>query len=627
MRKKFYSFIILCYLISPILSVSQTVPAFPGAEGHGRFTTGGRGGTVYYVTNLSDDNVGNSATREGSLRWCLNQNGTKTILFKVSGTIFLNSSLKITKGNLTIAGQSAPGNGICIAGYPFSIAANNVIIRYLRFRMGDLFNISADGADAFGARGCTNLIIDHCSICWSTDECVSIYENENTTLQWCIISESLRLSKHTKGPHGYGGIWGGYKASFHHNLLAHHDSRTPRFGPGVSTQLNEYVDMRNCVIYNWEGNGCYGAEAMKVNIVNNYYKPGPATPSGSKRGRIIAIDKKTGLLTTDDFSPINNVWGNFFIDGNYIDSSTSTSSSDKNVCNNATNNNWDYGVYNQISSSYGITEDEKLALKMAETFDAGIVTTHSAQIAYEKVLAYAGASLHRDTYDERIVNETATGTAQFKGLSPYNGLGSVTYPAGTQIGSTVLTQTTTIDWKSTAYPKLGIIDSQNDLKPENASDDWSPWPALNSTTSSADNNIDGIPDGWLEEKYPGKNASDTNEEGYTYLEVYLNGIVKEITDNQLEVGDFSNIVSSQGFSPTKVFSNSQNDILFIKSEKRMKSIHLFTPTGISVLSTLIDDFIKQVNIGYLPAGIYIMKVFFQEDIFPFTTKIKISVNQ
>ena len=312
-------------LFFSIISINAQTAAFPGAEGHGRNTTGGRGGMVYYVTNLTDVNSGNSTTREGSLRWCLSQNGTKTILFKVSGTIILKSNLSISKGNVSILGQSAPGDGVCVGGFPVSISANNVIIRYLRFRMGQEYISSADGADVLGSRGYSNFIVDHCSMSWSTDECVSIYGNENTTLQWCIITESLRLAKHSKGPHGYGGIWGGKRASFHHNLLANNDSRTPRFGPATSTQGTDTTDMRNCVIYNWGGIGCYGAEAMKVNIVNNYYKAGPATSSGNAKARICAIDKKIVLSTTDDFYPINNVWGKFYIDGNYVDASTSTS--------------------------------------------------------------------------------------------------------------------------------------------------------------------------------------------------------------------------------------------------------------------------------------------------------------
>lgn len=606
--KRYIQFSALFFLI--YLYASGQTPAFPGAEGHGRLTVGGRGGAVYFVSNLTDINSGNSSTREGSLRWCLGQPGPKTILFNISGTIVLNSPLNISIPNVTIAGQSAPGDGICIAGYPVTIRANDVIIRFIRMRMGDAEQINSDGADALGFRRVKNVIIDHCSMSWSTDECVSIYENENTTLQWSIISESLRLSGHSKGPHGYGGIWGGKNASFHHNLMAHNDSRTPRFGPGADTQLAEYADMRNCVIYNWSGNGCYGAEGMNVNIVNNYYKPGPATPTGSKRGRIIAIDKKTNLSTSDSFYPINNKWGTFYIDGNMVDASTSTTPLDKTVCTNATTDNWTYGVYNQIGSGYNITSAEKAALKsLSPVVDPNTVTTHTAQTAYEKVMLYAGASLVRDSHDQRIVAETMTGTAAFKGLSPYNGLGTVTYPAGTVIGNTTLTTSTTINWKSTSYPKWGIIDSQNDIRPANAPDNWSAWPVLQQGELKPDVDRDGIPDGWLELNYPGKKATDINEEGYTYLEVYLNSLVADIITEQNKDASTS---SAENFDKNlfgiSAFISPKSNKLLVHSEEEIEKIELYGLSGNLLMSKIISAFLDEIDISFLTKGIYFVKV-------------------
>ena len=269
--------------------VEEDAFAFPGAEGGGMYVTGGRGGKVYKITTLEDKNS------LGSLRYALSQEGARIIVFEVSGTIYLKSELRINSGDVTIAGQTAPGAGICLAHFPVSVSADNVIIRYLRCRMGDSVIVS-DGADAMGGRQKKGVIIDHCSISWSTDECCSFYDNEDFSLQWSIISESLRLSSHSKGPHGYGGIWGGVNASFHHNLMAHHDSRTPRYGPGAKNAGNDRVDTRNNVFYNWSGNGCYGGEAMHVNIVNNYYVPGPATQS-SVRTRIMQIDVSRGKVT------------------------------------------------------------------------------------------------------------------------------------------------------------------------------------------------------------------------------------------------------------------------------------------------------------------------------------------
>ncbi|MEI8087213.1 MAG: right-handed parallel beta-helix repeat-containing protein [Paludibacter sp.] len=594
-----------CLLVS--VSLAAQLPAFPGAEGFGRYTTGGRGGTVYFVTNTTDVNTGNSTTHEGSLRWCLGQTASpKIILFKVGGTIMLTSNLSISKGNVSILGQSAPGDGICVGGFPITISANNVIVRYLRFRMGQEYITSADGADVLGSRGYANIIVDHCSMSWSTDECVSIYGTENTTLQWCIIAESLRLAKHSKGPHGYGGIWGGKNASFHHNLIANNDSRTPRFGSATTTQGVDTTDMRNNVIYNWGGVGCYGGEAMKVNIVNNYYKPGLATATGNNRSRICAIDKKTALPTTDGFYPINDVWGKFYIDGNFVDGSTS-STADKIICANATDDNWTYGVYNQIATSYGISEAEKVALKATLPFPTGTITTHSAQTAYEKVLAYVGCCLHRDSHDTRILNETATGTAAFKGLSKYNGLGTVTYPAGTVIGIETLTVSTTINWKSTSYPKWGIIDTELDIKPDNAAADWTPWPTLVSASAPTDTDADGMPDSWETANglNPNSNADAqlTTVDGvYPNIEVYLNSIVANITANQNKDGLTANQFPTLEASDLKISYIDSLGKINVSAREKIKVLKIYSNNGKLILTSNTNS----VSIQPFASGVYLV---------------------
>jgi len=275
-------------------SYSLTNIAFPGAEGYGKYTTGGKGSagtptTVFKVTSLADDGSA------GTLRWALTQTAAyRTIVFDVSGTIHLQSKLQITKPYTTIAGQTAPGDGICLADYPVQVNADNVIVRYMRFRMGDknqnLGMVNGSGADdAFddATNSHKNIIIDHCTMGWSNDEACTFYGGDSLTLQWNVMSEPLNYSYHFETgdadyeQHGYGGIWGGQHASFHHNLFAHCKSRTPRFN-GNRTGYSENADFRNNVIYNWSTYQTYGGEGGNYNIVNNYYKFGPNTPADKK---------------------------------------------------------------------------------------------------------------------------------------------------------------------------------------------------------------------------------------------------------------------------------------------------------------------------------------------------------
>jgi pectinesterase len=429
-------FLLIILLLGNQLNYAQKL-AFPTAEGFGQYATGGRGGLVYTVTNLNDDG-------EGSLRKGILKSGPRIIIFAVSGTIELKRNLDINKGDLSILGQTAPSDGITIKGYPFTVKADNVIIRYLRFRMGDKNEVQGD---ALGCRDTKNVIIDHCSISWGTDENASFYNNKNFTLQWCIISEALNKSVHEKGAHGYGGIWGGVRASFHHNLIASNNSRNPRFSGSSTTENseNEFVDFRNNVIYNWGDNSIYGGEKGTYNLVNNYFKSGPATTS-SKLDRIVSPSEP---------------YGKFYVDGNYV-----------NGYKVITKNNW-YG---------GIQCDNPLQTKLESPIDISENTkTTCAKKAFKIVLENVGASIFRDSVDNRIVSNTKTGETSYKN---------------------------------------GIIDSQEDV---------GGWPKQISKKGKIDTDEDGIPDTW-EYKYKlDINKNDANlytlDKNYTNIEVYSNSLI------------------------------------------------------------------------------------------------------
>jgi hypothetical protein len=375
MRKKILS-VVLCTLLSissiaPVLSVKAegapaSIPAFPGAEGGGMYTSGGRGCDVYEVTNLNDSGP-------GSLRDAISQDN-RTVVFRVSGTINLLSSLGFSgRKNITIAGQTAPGDGICLAGWNVDFTnSTNIIMRYLRVRPGSA-NIHSE-PDGMGGRGANYIMIDHISTSWSTDETLSLYENQNTTVQWSIISESLTLSGHIKGRHGYGGIWGGTNATFHHNILANHTSRAPRIGNGATPG---YQTMSNNIVYNWQFNNTYGGLlGYQVNLVNNYYKPGPSTLD-SVKGRIA-----------------NPGDGDFYVNGNYLYGDSDASANNK----------------------LGLQDISPKAVFANTPFNNTSytdTTIQNAETAYNEVLSKAGAVLpKRDATDARIIQDVKDGTGR-----------------------------------------------------------------------------------------------------------------------------------------------------------------------------------------------------------------------
>ncbi len=441
---------------------SFALPAFPGAEGFGRFTTGGRGGAVIEVTNLNDSG-------SGSLRAAVNTPGARTIVFRVSGTIYLNSPLSINQGDVTIAGQTAPGDGICLANYTLSVNANNVIIRYIRSRMGDNFD---QEADAFSARYVSNMIIDHCSFSWGIDEVASMYLNHNTSFQWNIVSESFFRSVHDKGDHGYGGIWGGDSASFLHNMLIHHTSRNPRFnGARYELGWNEYVDFRNNAIYNWGFNSAYGGDPNEddgakahINVVNNYYKYGPATGAGSMKYRVV--------------NPSGNGQGYslWYVDGNYTWGYPQV-----------TEDNWRFGVQ-------GLNQTIKDEIKVDDPFPFHTDSTMSAEVAFEHVLARVGAVLPaRDANDSRLVMEACTGTAAYGGAYSNDPVGIIDSQG--EVGG---------------WPTLNSTTPPDDTDHDGMPDAWETNRGLNPND-------------------PTDRNGDDNNNGYTNLEEYLNSLVEAFT--------------------------------------------------------------------------------------------------
>lgn len=454
------------------------IRAFPGAEGGGMYTTGGRGGELYHVTNLNDSGA-------GSLRDAVSK-PNRTIVFDVAGTIHLKSDLKIQKDNLTLAGQTAPGGGICIADATVQIAADNIIIRYLRFRLGDQGPTLSDGSDALWGRYNTHIILDHCSMSWSVDEVASFYANRNFTMQWCLLSEALANSVHSKGGHGYGGIWGGRNASFHHNLLANNGSRNPRidhpevYGDHLATHRGN-VDLRNNVIYNWGDNSTYGGEGGWFNFVGNYYKPGP-----SSKKRNYFIDAYALYDGTDRGYP------RLYLEDNYHAGDYATA---------INSNPWNGGVYWHNGTDKGDVDGvQQSALQPIRSDDqtSCYTTTHAVELAYAQVADYVGASLSRDAVDARIVSELRTGGGK-------------------------------------------LIDSQSEV---------GGWPELTATDeelarAATDSDQDGIPDHY--EQLLGLDATDPADARavtldpaglYSNLEVYLHLLVCEITAAQVEQGSY-----------------------------------------------------------------------------------------
>ena len=583
-------------------------PAFPGAEGHGRYVTGGRGGKVVHVTNLNDSGT-------GSFREAV-KSGNRIIVFDVAGVIALKSDLKIGD-NITILGQTAPSPGITLRYYTVQ-PGNNNIIRFLRIRRGEEKNIN-DGADATWQRNKTGIIFDHCSFSWSIDEVASFYDNNNFTMQWCTVAESLTNPGHSKGAHGYGGIWGGKLASFHHNFVGHLMNRGPRFNgarygwTGYTSNKDydtykwenpvqaENVDFRNCVMYNAQGT-CYGGPGGgQINIVNNYYKAGPShslssttqngikvdVSNGKERGnqeRITLITVSTSSNSDKDHPEFYEMTSRYFINGNTTETTKESVTKNKDWKGVS----YDKGTYTyngEIYSAdkknlYGDAVEHKtingvscVKIKMDAPAPTGEVTTHSAAESFSKVLSYSGASLYRDEIDARYMEEAKTGTAKYKG--------SIT-------------------------KSPGIIDKVADVNG---------YTEANFGTASRpadfDTDKDGIPDAW--ELANGLNPNDGSDaltyslDGkgyYTNVEVYANSLVEDImkqgnADAENKVDEYypawknptgiSQITGSNPSELVKVTYYSLNGTLLSAPQKGINVRKMLFKNG----KTVVDKVIKE----------------------------------
>jgi len=454
--------LLAAFMTFSIPRTAVSIPAFPGAEGFGSQSVGGRGGKVFFVTNLNDSG-------QGSLRAAVEADGPRMVIFRVSGTIALKSTLAITKPYITIAGQTCPGDGICLKDHSLNISADHVIIRHIRCRPGD--NAKSEG-DALSISSGRDIIVDHCSTSWSVDETLSASTGGqlgNVTVQWCIISESLHDSIHHKGPHGYGSLirggWGnGY--SFHHNLYAHHYARLPRPGNynDRSKDPNGFtLDFRNNVIYNWAGRAAgYNADGSnntnsitKMNFIGNYYQMG--------------INSKGSLAFSE-----------------------STKSAKAYFCDNCMNGTYPGAPWSLVAFS-NFSQEDLESYKQSSPIPVPPIQTDDAITAYEWVLAEAGATLppvpafsvraaqvraNRDAVDIRIVDDVKNRTGK-------------------------------------------IINDEEEV---------GGWPELKSTEPPRDSDQDGMPDDW-EKQYgfdpnePADGNGDADGDGYTNLEEYLNGTI------------------------------------------------------------------------------------------------------
>ncbi len=527
--KTVYQRIVLCMVALVVCHATYSEPtlAFPTAEGFGRYAIGGRGGKVVTVSSLADYSSAEEPI-EGTLRWALEQYVHKevrarhfvsstgadsivesevtvyeplTIVFNVAGNICLKEDLKVKRDYLTIAGQSAPGDGVCITGHSmlFNGATGgelwywgprrkHLIVRYMRFRPSTPTADNVFITYGTDVENYEHVILDHCTMSWANEECLAIYDNKYTTVQWCMVAEGLYSACHPKGTRSYCGVWGGQFATYHHNLVAHNNSRNIRFNGARAHDTIAVVEYRNNVVYNWgTNNSGYGLEVEieasgvrnELNMFNNYYKHGPASGNTSSKAsptnkvnRLVRIDQSKSSVEAGYLS-------HHFIEGNYLTYYPAV-----------TEDNWFCGVQYTAYSDTAVAKSLFRSVSLSPEIDIQLDTMESAEVAYSRVLEDVGANVPvRDMQDRRIVEETNSATAL--------GIGKL--------------------------GKGGIIDDPLSV---------GGWPVLEGVPY-IDSDLDGIPDIW--ENTHGLDANNPNdgsiitESGYSNLEIYLNSIEPQPT--------------------------------------------------------------------------------------------------
>ncbi|MBW3634976.1 MAG: alpha/beta hydrolase fold domain-containing protein [Armatimonadetes bacterium] len=463
---------------------SEFLPAFPGAQGAGAGATGGRGGRVLAVTNLNDSGA-------GSLRAAIEASGPRLVVFRVAGTIALQSRLTVRNGDLTIAGQSAPGGGIALKNYSFIIQASNVVVRHIRVRLGD--EGTSEGDSITLGRGARRVILDHCSASWSIDEALSLSgENSDVTVQWCLIAEALNQSKHAKGAHGYGSLARADGAvSLHHNLWAHNNSRNPRLGDNYGKAPYPTFDVRNNVIYNYGGTASGQTQGnFAANYVGNFIRSGPSSSAKTP-------------ITVGGPSQIR-----LYLAGNEWEGHESATRD------------------NALFPNRLEVDGKKAVELLSQPIAMPAVTTTSARVALEQVLAGAGATLpQRDSVDARIVSDVRNKTGR-------------------------------------------LIDSQNEV---------GGWPNLETAPAPEDTDGDGMPDAWerangFKMQDASDGALDSDGDGYTNVEEWLNGTNAKVATDGRKAENNVDTLSGAG-------NRLQKDIVYGEAGQEKLRLDAFTPAG------------------------------------------------